>query len=624
MGFSISYLFCLGFLSLVFYMILPCTNAQTHDKTLYELTKKIPKTEIAHIDVGKSPTAIQHIGNEKVYVANADSNTVSAIDATTGEKIKDIPVGVYPLAMDYFGDTVYVANAVSNTVSAINATTDEKIKDIPVGVYPVAMESIGNTVFVANSDSNNVSAIDATTDEKIKDIPVGNYPLAMNSESNTDAVFVANAMSNNVSAINATTGVKIKDIPVGVYPLAMESIDGILFVANADSNTVSAIDATTGEKIKDIPVGDNPVAMESIGDTVFVANSDSNTVSAINATTGVKIKDIPVGVYPLAMESIGDTVFVANADSNTVSAIDATTGVKIKDIPVGDNPVAMESIGDTVFVANADSNTVSVIDGLATKVVAGVKFSVNPVNSGYIECSELKTPSKQYFYLYSGDQCTAKPYKGFEFQSWQENLNNNATIMLNVSSSSSTLDSILDIFNLKPDKPEATISITKFGSFTANIKELPPPLPPEYWAILFGFVITTVLGTWLIPSIIRWFKSRSDIKNLNKYHKRITLIYDDGKLDEKDIVSLNHLSGSISDDYSRGKINKEHYESLRNEVSSSYEEIFRKRLSTIDPSDKDSKEKAKKLQDDVLYAFSKGKIGETHYNILKEKIAEVK
>ena len=42
----------------------------------------------------------------------------------------------------------------------------------------------------------------------------------------------------------------------------------------------------------------------------------------------------------------------------------------------------------------------------------------------------------------------------------------------------------------------------------------------------------------------------------------------------------------------------------------------------INPSDKDAKEKVKELQSDILYAFSKGKITEKHYNILKEKIAE--
>ena len=622
MAFSIKYIF-LGILTLFTpFAIFPCIYAQTHDKTLYELTKQSPKIEVSHIDVGKEPFTIKYVANEKVYVANSGSNTVSVIDATTNEKTKDIVVGKFPFVIGYSGNTVYVANSGSDTVSVINASKGEKIKDIAVGKFPKAIDSSRDAVYVANSGSNTVSVINATTNEKTKDIAVGVYPWAIYSA--FDNLYVANLNSDTVSVINATTNEVVKNIAVGFDPMAINSFGDSVYVANYASNTGSVINATTNEKTKDIAVGDKPNILDFSDYAVYVANSGSDTVSVINATTNEKTKDIAVGKFPFAMYSSRNTVYVANSGSNTVSVINATTNEKIKDIAVGDKPGAISSFFDTVYVTNYGSDGVSVIDGISNEVVAGVKFNVHPINSGYIECNKLKTPTEHYLYVYSGDKCTAKASKGFEFQSWQMNLKNNATLLLNTSSSTSSWDSVLDIFNLKKDKPEATISITKFGSFTANFNELPPPLPPEYWATLFGFVVTTILGTLLIPAIVRWFKSRSDIKNLNKYHKIIAKIYADEKQDENDIASLNHLSGCVSDDYSRGKINKEHYESLKNEVSSTYEEIFRKRLHTINPSEKDSKEKVKELRDDILYAFSKGKINETHYNMLKETIGEDK
>ena len=78
------------------FAIFPCIYAQTHDKTLYELTKQSPKIEVSHIDAGKEPFTIKYVANEKVYVANSGSNTVSVINATTNEKIKDIVVGDKP------------------------------------------------------------------------------------------------------------------------------------------------------------------------------------------------------------------------------------------------------------------------------------------------------------------------------------------------------------------------------------------------------------------------------------------------------------------------------------------------------------------------------------------------
>ena len=123
----------------------------------------------------------------------------------------------------------------------------------------------------------------------------------------------------------------------------------------------------------------------------------------------------------------------------------------------------------------------------------GVAFNAQPLNAGNIECGKDKpVPIVQQFYMYPGSKCTAKPNQGYEFVSWQENLGGNSTQILESSTPntwiSSFRDSILDFLFLKPDKPEATLKITKFGSFTANFKALPPPIPSEYLIALFGIV----------------------------------------------------------------------------------------------------------------------------------------
>ena len=68
------------------------------------------------------------------------------------------------------------------------------------------------------------------------------------------------------------------------------------------------------------------------------------------------------------------------------------------------------------------------------------------------------------------------------------------------------------------------INITGFGNFTANSKEIPPPLPPEYWPTLLKlFDLSTILGAMLIPAIINWTKTKSTVKKLNYYHKQLVL-----------------------------------------------------------------------------------------------------
>lgn len=98
-------------------------------------------------------------------------------------------------------------------------------------------------------------------------------------------------------------------------------------------------------------------------------------------------------------------------------------------------------------------------------------FETNPVNSGYIECDK-NAPVAQQFCIYSGSECTAEPYPGFEFVSWQENLGGNSTQLINATAPPSRWEPILNFLNINSPKPEATLSITKFGTFTANFRVL--------------------------------------------------------------------------------------------------------------------------------------------------------
>jgi YVTN family beta-propeller protein len=389
-----------------------------------------------------------------------------------------------------------------------------------------------------------------------------------------------------------------------------------------------------------IDVGKTPVDTVRFLDTVYVANAHSNTVSVISTENNTKIKDIPVGDGPgaIGVDEIEHTVYVANLGSNTVSVISTENNTKIKDIPVGDSPTAIgvdQDLG-TAYVANFLSDDISVIDGTASEVVAGITFQVNPFNSGYIVCDDPTTtspndltppsPIRQYIYVYSGTQCTAKPNPGFEFVSWEENLPGNSTQLLNVSRPASPLASIAGFFGPTPDEPEAKLNVTKFGTFSANFKELPPAFPPEYLIPLYGIIASTIIG-WSIPSIIGWARSKKDVRKLNYYHKQIASIYGDGKLDEDDIERLDQLTSSVIDAYSEGKINEKHYESLKNEISILYEEIFRKKIGLLDnnnPSNnKATQKQLSQIRNEVENAYSKGKISEKHYDLLNKAISNL-
>ena len=569
---------------------------EVHEKTLYEITNQSSSKQIAHIPVGNAPETI----------------------------------GVNPHT-----NMMYVANYLDNTVSVIDGENNTKIgNDIPVGEGPtgIGVNSNTNMMYVANYLDNTVSVIDGENNTKIgNDIPVGSSPEAIGVNEDTNTIYVANLDNNTVSVIDGENNTKIDDIPVGKGPrdIAVNQLRDMIYVAYLDNNSVSVIDGENNTKIDDIPVGTSgDIDVISSLDTIYVSNNDSDSVSVISLTNNTKIDDIPVGKGPgdIGVNSDTNTIYVAN-DDDTVSVIDGNSKTKIgNDIPVGKGPgdIGVNSDTNTIYVANNWDNSVSVIDGKANKVVAKVTFSTEPFNGGRIECDKdkLTAPIGQQFYVYSGSQCTAKSNQGFEFVSWQENLGGNSTQLLKFSSPSSIVDSILDFFNMKPDKQEATLNITKFGSFTANFKALPPPIPTQYVATLITIVATAFIGSWLTPTVIEWRNRRKQVSKLDHCHNEAKNLYNDGKLDSNDIEKLNKLKDKITDEYTKGKINKEQYDKLGNEISISYREIFTKEINSLNTIPKNDKvEQLSRIKTDIEDAYAKGKINELHHTLLKERLA---
>jgi hypothetical protein len=107
------------------------------------------------------------------------------------------------------------------------------------------------------------------------------------------------------------------------------------------------------------------------------------------------------------------------------------------------------------------------------------------------------------------------------------------------------------------DKPEAKLNITKFGSFTANFRALPPPIQPEYVATLIGVVATAFIGTWLTPALIGWSKTRTQrkyfkecINQIGRLDKKTIGYYADGNLSD---VQHQFLNNKISEYYTKEK-----------------------------------------------------------------------
>jgi YVTN family beta-propeller protein len=122
------------------------------------------KKLIDSIPVGDNPNDICFTKNGKyLFVANANDNSVSVIDAAKRKVIETLNAALYPnapsgsttnsVALSADEKTLYIANADNNCIAAFDVSNPGSSKSkgfIPVGWYPTCVRVIGDKIFVAN------------------------------------------------------------------------------------------------------------------------------------------------------------------------------------------------------------------------------------------------------------------------------------------------------------------------------------------------------------------------------------------------------------------------------------------------------------------------------------------
>ena len=131
-----------------------------------------------------------------------------------------IPVGRFPVgvAVNPRTDTIYVANANSGTVSVISGRTNTVVATIRVGRVPggVAVNPRTNTIYVTNERRpGTVQVISGQTNTVVATIRVGRVPAGVAVNPRTDTIYVANANSGTVSVISGRTNTVTATIHLG-------------------------------------------------------------------------------------------------------------------------------------------------------------------------------------------------------------------------------------------------------------------------------------------------------------------------------------------------------------------------------------------------------------------------
>ncbi len=157
------------------------------------------------------------VGKDKMlYVANFWIGTVSVIDITSGQLIKQINTGrsTEGIGLSPDGKSLYVTAVEASTLMKISTQTLEITQKVtlPEGSSPIrVLVSNDNKKLIVNHTGRNSTGIyDADTLELKKEINVGSLPIGLAVSRSTNNAYVANMNDGSVSVIDIESELLIK------------------------------------------------------------------------------------------------------------------------------------------------------------------------------------------------------------------------------------------------------------------------------------------------------------------------------------------------------------------------------------------------------------------------------
>lgn len=181
-----------------------------------------PDGKITSIATGQQGShMVALLGEERAFVANIGSGTVSVLDLKTNTKLRDLTVGGKPEGIAVASGKVFVGDLTAPQLSVFDAATYEKLGELTIdgNAIRVIASPDGKTVATSNVDKGTVTLIDATTHSVLRSFPVSGDSAATQVtliwSSDGKRLYAAETMRNQIAEIDAGTGKVLRRIDVG-------------------------------------------------------------------------------------------------------------------------------------------------------------------------------------------------------------------------------------------------------------------------------------------------------------------------------------------------------------------------------------------------------------------------
>ena len=302
----------------------------------------------------------------KLLVLNKDADTVSVIDADTGETehVVETDFNPHEVIITVDGEKTFVTCSLGNRINVIDNETFEVVDrldhedfDFPHGLDVTAD---GERVYMASTYSEKVFSIDADDHEIENVVPTyQTYSHMITIDNESQTAYLANIGSDNVTVFDLETETVSGHFPVGGEPegIRIHPNGRDLYVANQEDGDLYVVDTETYEVAYECVLGECPirVVFSPDGEYALIPNRLSDDLSIVKTDhlrdgerRPWEIKRIPVGKWPggTVVDDDGTTAYVANNKTNDVSVIDMESLTEVDRFDAGIHPDGMAYLAE--------------------------------------------------------------------------------------------------------------------------------------------------------------------------------------------------------------------------------------------------------------------------------------
>lgn len=339
-------------------------NTGNDSVSIIELSMGVPI--VLPISVGPSPSALAASPDQqRVFVANAQANTVSVIDTETLQVVATTVLGqasvrAAGVTVGLDGRRAFVTHPRGNTVYTINTASNARDDLFPMSGQPsgvVWIMKAGPFLYVSTPAARGVTSVDLfETRRSRRLIQTGRQPWGIAASSDGEFVYVADVDESKVSVISTVTERVVSTFSIGRNPdsLAITPDGKWLIVASLQAPQVHIVNPLTGEVMAVVPTGAsmmtnqpglNRVAVSPDGLRAVVANEDDDTVTVIDLKAMSVRATVPVADRPTGVVIVG-----------RAAVCDAKPSV----MDFGDVPITQGSVEQVLSLTNRGTETLRI------------------------------------------------------------------------------------------------------------------------------------------------------------------------------------------------------------------------------------------------------------------------